>query len=188
VIGDDPALALRVRSLGAYGRRPGETSYAELGINSRLDAVQAAVLRVKLRHLEDWTAARRENAAYYDQVFARAGALASDRPLADGGLPLRTPHAPAPPARHVYHHYAIRVPADRRDALRAFLAERAIESGLYYPAGLHEQPCFAERDHPPLPETEAAARETLVLPVHAELPKEQRERVADAVLRFFGGC
>jgi dTDP-4-amino-4,6-dideoxygalactose transaminase len=185
VVGDDEALMERVRSLAAHGVSPEAGRYSRVGINSHLDAIQAAVLRVKLPHLEGWTAARRENAACYDESFARAGAAPSDRPLTEGGLPLRTPRTPDAPARHVYHHYAIRVPAAQRDRLRSFLAERRIETGLYYPYGLHEQPCFAGDGHGPLPETELATRETLVLPVHSELSKEQRERVAETVVRFF---
>lgn len=185
VVGNDPELIEQVRSLGNLGVSGEGSGYSRIGINSRLDALQAAILGVKLRHLESWTAARRENAAFYDEVFARAGALGSERPLAEGGLPLRTPRAPAAPARHVYHHYAIRVPAGDRDALRRFLADRAIETALYYPRGLHREPCFSDLDSPGLPETESASRETLVLPVHAELAKEQREHVAESVVRYF---
>ncbi len=186
VVGHDPALRDRVRALGQHGH-VGDGVYEWVGINSRLDALQAAIVRAKLPHLEKWTLARRENASFYDAAFAAAGATTTDRPTADPDwrLPLRTPLPPEAPARHVYHHYAVRVPAERRDALRRHLAECGVESGVYYARGLHQQPCFAHRVRGPLPETESACAETLVLPIHAQLSAGQRQRVVDAVLGFF---
>ncbi len=99
-------------------------------MNSRLDAIQAAVLRVKLRHLESWTKARRENASLYDQAFAAAGAGVSGTRFEDSELPLLTPKSSAG-ARHVYHHYVIRVRSQQRDGLRAHLAEQGIASEIY---------------------------------------------------------
>lgn len=184
VVGRDPELRRRLRSFAAHGSSSPNV-YEEIGINSRIDGLQAAVVRVKLRHLEEWTKRRRENAAFYDAELARAGAADSATPLDAGGLPLRTPRAPAAPARHVYHHYVVRVPADVRSALRAHLSDRGIATGLYYDRGLHQQPCFAHLGPQRLPETEAAARETLVLPVHPELGSDQRRRVVEAVVGFF---
>ncbi len=105
-------------------------------------------------------------------------------PLGQGGLALRTPWQPAAPAESIFNQYVIRVPAARRDPLREWLREHGVASAIYYPLGLHQQPCFAELGYREgdLPETEAAARETLALPIHPELENAQLEHVIDAVL------
>jgi dTDP-4-amino-4,6-dideoxygalactose transaminase len=184
---DDEALADRLARLRVHGA-VARYHHDEVGVNSRLDALQAAVLRVKLRRLEAWNAARRAHALRYDEAFAKAGARPSGVALAAGGLPLRFPAPAAEPAESVYHQYVIRVPALRRDALREHLAARGVGSDVYYPLGLHRQACFAElgyRDGD-LPETDAAAREVLSLPIHPELRDEQREHVVASVLDFLG--
>ena len=187
VITSDPDLMERLRGLRSHGASS-RFVHREIGVNSRLDAIQAAVLRVKLRHLESWTKARRENASLYDQAFAAAGAGVSgngfDR-LEDAKLPLLTP-ASRPGARHVYHHYTIRVRAKQRDPLRAHLLAQGISTEIYYPLGLHQQPCFAELGYREgdFPVTESAARETLVLPVYPELAPSDLARVTDAITRF----
>lgn len=182
---DDDALADRLARLRVHGS-PRRYVHDEVGMNSRLDALQAAVLRVKLRRLEAWNAARRAHARAYDEAFAKAGARPSSVSLAAGGLPLRTPEPPAPPAESAHHLYVVRVPAARRDALRAGLAERGIGSDVYYPLGLHQQPCFADAAAAPLPATEAAAREVLALPLYPELRDEQREHVVATLLELLG--
>jgi dTDP-4-amino-4,6-dideoxygalactose transaminase len=154
----------------------------ELGMTARLDALQAAELRVKLRHLDAWNEARGRHAAAYDEAFARAGARPSGVPLTAGGLPLRTPAPVAPPAVHVQHQYVVRVPGERRDALRTALAARGVDTDVYYPSGLHQQQCFAELAHDPLPETERAAREVLALPIYPELSDAQRDHVVAEVV------
>jgi dTDP-4-amino-4,6-dideoxygalactose transaminase len=160
--------------------------HGEIGLNSRLDTLQAAVLRVKLPYLEAWNAARGEAAAHYGALFAAAGAADARVPLAAGGLPLRTPPAPPAPARHVWNQYLVRVPAARRDALRRALAENGIGSNVYYPRPLHLQPCFAAHGARAgdLPASECAAQETLALPIYPELTHAQIERVVDAVVSF----
>lgn len=184
----DASLAERIRVLRVHGMEP-KYEHPFVGINSRLDALQAAVLRVKLPHLDAWSDARRRNAEAYDAAFAGAGAAPSSVRLSAGDLPLRTPLPPAPPATHIYNQYVIRVPAERRDALRAHLAEHGVGSEVYYPIGLHRQVCFAFLGYDPgsLPETEAAARETLALPVYPELTPAQREHVVGCVLAFLRG-
>jgi len=188
VTSNDAALADRVALLRVHGGRP-KYYHSVVGLNSRLDALQAAILRVKLRHLDTWTKGRQEHAAYYDDAFAAAGAKVSGVPFSAGGLPLRTP-APAPaPARHIYNQYVIRVPAQLRDPLRQHLSQMGIGTEIYYPVGLHLQECFAflggrEGD---LPETESAARETLALPVYPELTRKQLDAVVREVLNFVRG-
>lgn len=169
---DDPLLAERMRVLRVHGGQP-KYHHSLIGANLRLDELQAAVLRVKLTHLERWTAARRTNAARYDAAFRAAG-LASTI-----GLPV----APAG-HRHVFNQYVIR--SGRRDALRAHLAEERIGTEVYYPVPLHLQSCFASLGYAPgdCPQAEAAAACTLALPVHPDLEPEQIDAVVAAVAAF----
>jgi dTDP-4-amino-4,6-dideoxygalactose transaminase len=166
----DDGLAEKVAKLRVHG---GKQMYHHemVGTNSRLDALQAAVLRVKLKHLDGWTRLRRRNAALYDEVLAGV----------DG---VRTPVA-LPHQLHVYNQYTLRV--DRRDELRAFLAERGIGNGLYYPLGLHLQACFAslggrEGD---LPNSERLTREVVSLPIFPELTEGQIMKVAESIRSFY---
>jgi dTDP-4-amino-4,6-dideoxygalactose transaminase len=178
---DDEALADRFARLRVHGAvQP--YLHEEIGVNSRLDALQAAVLRVKLRHLEAWNAARAAHARAYGDALTKAGALPAGVPLAAGELPLRVPREPAPPAVCVWHQYVVRVPAPRRDAVRAHLASCGVATEVYYPRGLHQQPCFAGLGPVHLPETEAAARENIALPIHPELADAQREHVVASLL------
>ncbi len=158
--------------------------YERVGMNSRLDALQAVVLEVKLRHLESWHEQRRKNADRYDRIFMTAGAKSSEEPLLSGGLPLRTPHRLPSPSRHIYNQYVIRVPAEARDGVREHLKTCHIGTEIYYPLPLHLQECFSglggrEGD---LPESERAARETIALPIYPELTGEQIDFVAGSVL------
>lgn len=182
---NDDAFAERVRRLAAHGSKP-KYYHSIVGINSRLDALQAAVLRVKLRHLEAWHAGRAANAAFYDERFAAAGAKASDTPLSEGGLALRTPSPVSGQSRHVYNQYVIRVPAAIRDDLREHLKAQNIGTEIYYPVPLHRQECFANLGYAPgsLPESESAADETVALPIYAELSQDQLAHVAEQVVRF----
>jgi dTDP-4-amino-4,6-dideoxygalactose transaminase len=172
---DDAELAERLRRLRAHGMHP--RYYHELvGINSRLDTLQAAVLNVKLDYLEGWTQKRAANAERYRELFA---ARKLDRVLV---LPAQHPQC-----RHVWNQYVIRVPEGRRNALRSFLAERMIGTEIYYPVPLHLQKCFAELGYAPgsLPESELAATETLALPIFPELTLDEQRAVVDATADFF---
>ncbi|HJQ82772.1 MAG TPA: DegT/DnrJ/EryC1/StrS family aminotransferase [Candidatus Binatia bacterium] len=165
---DDAAIAERVKLLGTHGQAK-KNEHAMYGTNSRLDELQAAMLRVKLRLLDARNRRRAEIAAHYDVRL---------RPL------VVTP--PADPARtHVYHQYVLRTPV--RDALRAHLAAHEVETGVHYPVPIHRQPAWlrAYGETPALPRAEQAAREMLSLPVHADLGDAEVERVADAVVGFF---
>jgi dTDP-4-amino-4,6-dideoxygalactose transaminase len=173
----DDDLARQLARLRVHGMEPRYVHH-EVGLNSRLDALQAAVLRVKLRHLPAWTAARREAAARYDALFA-------EYDLRDWVV--------TPVERrgrfHVYNQYVIRVPEARRDALRAHLTERRIGTEIYYPIPLHLQSCFAALGHAPgdFPESEAAARQTLALPLYPELTEPAQRRVVAAIAECLGG-
>ncbi len=181
-----PRLADALRRLREHGStRPYE--HAEVGLNARLDTLQAAVLSIKLERLPDWTRARIRNAERYAEAFAALGAARSLAELRESKLPVLPPLLADAPAQSVHHQYAIRVPAEHRDGLRAHLAEERIASAIYYPGGLHEQACLLPPGAPVprLPQTEAACREVLALPVHPTLSTEQIERVARAIDDYF---
>ena len=167
-------LAGRVRNLRVHGAA---TTYFhdEVGLNSRLDALQAAVLRVRLRHVEVWNEERRTAADRYRLLLAH-------RDLLDQV----TPPAEQEGTRHVFHQYVVR--ARRRDELQAFLGERGITTRVYYPLSLHLQPCFRFLGYPEgaFPESEALSRETLALPLFPELEVVEQERVVEEIARFYG--
>jgi dTDP-4-amino-4,6-dideoxygalactose transaminase len=170
VVTSDDALAERVRRLRTHG---GARMYHhdEVGVNSRLDALQAAVLLAKLPYLQQWSEARRSNAAFYSQALA--GIPAVQVPLTD------------PANEHIFHQYVIQ--AERRDALQAHLKEQGIGSAIYYPLPLHLQPCFAHLGYQPgrLPVSEAATHKVLALPVYPELTDGQKDHVAQTIRRFY---
>jgi dTDP-4-amino-4,6-dideoxygalactose transaminase len=172
---NDPALTPRLRVLREHGSGS-RYHYERLGFNSRLDEIQAAVLRVKLRHLSQWTIRRRARAAHYRELFARRG-------LEDL---VRTPVEP-PGYEHAYNQFVIR--CSRRDELRTFLSRSGIPSEIYYPIPLHLQPAFADLGYREgqFPNAEAASREVLALPIYPELRDQQQEEVVGAIARFFGG-
>jgi len=168
------ALADRVRRLRDHGQSA-KYVHAEEGYNGRLDAIQCAILRVKLRHLEGWNRRRRALAAHYERALADAGSRGW----------LRLP-AVRPGSEHVYHQFAVRVvAAGGRDRVRAALQAEGIETGIHYPVPLHRQPCYAGLGlaEGSFPESERAAREVLTLPLHPHLAEAQVERVAAALTR-----
>jgi dTDP-4-amino-4,6-dideoxygalactose transaminase len=179
-------LAARMKRLRNHGMEP-KYIHHEVGLNSRLDAMQAAVLHAKLPHLDGWATSRQRNADDYDRLFGEAGAGTTHGGLSDFDLPLLRPARPtSDAANHIFNQYCIRVPAAIRDDLRAHLVEQKIGHEVYYPVPLHLQPCFAslggaEGD---LPHSEAAANESLALPIYAELTIEQKTRVAETVSSF----
>ncbi len=185
VTSQDAQLAETLRGLRAQDD-PGPEAPCRLGMSSRLDALQAAVLRAKLPHLETWNDARRHHAEHYDELFCAAGARQAWLPLDEYDLPLRIPARWPAPARHVFNRYVIRVPSALRDELHEHLAERRIQSVVCVPQPLHLHPCFAHLGHREgeLPAAEAAARETLALPIYPELGEAQREHVTASVLGF----
>jgi len=158
----------RVRLLREHGARP-KYHHALVGTNSRLDALQAAILRVKLRHLDRWSESRAKNAQSYHRLLegSRVG-----RPYHD------------PKSRHIYNQYVIR--AEKRDELKQFLADRGIGTEVYYPVPLHLQQCFSMLGHRAgdMPQSEAAAKETLALPIYPELGEERLRYVVQTVREF----
>ena len=178
VTSNDEGLAKRVRSLRNHGFSQ-QYYNREVGGNFRLDALQAAVLRVKLRHLEPWHEARRQNACRYHGLFEDAGLSAEGGPV--------TPPADASHGRHIYHQYVIR--CRRRDELKSHLDERGIGSAIYYPVALHLQECFAELGHKPgsFPVAEAVAGDCLALPIYPEVGEAAQRSVVAEVRAFYEG-
>ncbi|MDE2136360.1 MAG: DegT/DnrJ/EryC1/StrS family aminotransferase [Gammaproteobacteria bacterium] len=172
-VANDAALAEHMEILRVHGGKP-KYYHQFIGGNFRIDELQAAVLNVKLPHLDAWSAARQRNAAFYDAAFERAGTAAN----------VATPRT-VPGARHIYNQYVIR--AQRRDELRAHLAAAGVGTEIYYPVPLHLQKCFAYLGHKEgdFPESERAARETLALPIYPELTEAQLEYVVAAIRDFY---
>ena len=173
---DDEKLAETLRVLRDHGQKPRYYHHV-VGVNSRLDAMQAAVLGVKLQHLDAWAKGRRENAVRYQQEFTRLGV---DRQV----------HIPqvAESCQPVWNQYTIRVLDGRRNELQKFLAERKIGSAIYYPVPLHLQKCYAELGYEPgsLPVTEQAAEEVLSLPIFAELTEAEQTQAITSIAEFLG--
>lgn len=182
---DDDELAERLRRLRVHGEKQ-RYHHEEIGINSRLDTLQAAVLLVKLRRLEPWTAARECAAQRYDRLFSQSGLSQPGAVYPTAERPVVVPARGAEGgARHVYHQYTIR--ARERDRLRAALDAEGIRTGLYYPVPLHLQPAFAPCGTRPsaCPEAERAAAEVLSLPMFAEITARQQQRVVDSIAGFY---
>jgi dTDP-4-amino-4,6-dideoxygalactose transaminase len=172
---DDEALAGRLYALRVHGST--ERYYHKwVGLNSRLDAMQAAILRVKLPHLDSWSDRRKQNADNYRSLFTDAGLTEEIT------LPFERANV-----RHIYNQFVIRVSGGRRDRLKSFLAENQIGTDIYYPVSLHRQECFGylnyrEND---FPESEKASRETLALPIYPELTRDQQDFVVGKIAEFF---
>jgi len=176
VVARDAAMAQKIRALRVHGELRGY-EHESVGWNSRLDALQAAVLLVKLPHLDGWSRSRAANADRYDRWLSEAGLVESGRVR----LPSRTARCD-----HIFNQYTLRV--EDRDELRGHLEKRGIGHAVYYPAPLHLQPCFAELGHSvgDFPQAESAARKVISLPVYPELRADQQERVVQAVAEFYG--
>jgi dTDP-4-amino-4,6-dideoxygalactose transaminase len=167
---NDQDLAQRLRSLRVHGRT-GHYFHQWAGVNSRLDALQAAVLRVKLRHLDQWSEARGRNAEAYRELLA--------------GTPVIPPSAASYQSRHIYNQFIIRCP--ERDRLQAFLKENGVGTEVYYPVPLHLQPCFASLGYHKgdFPVSERLAAESLALPIHPGLAFADLEYVAEKIRQFY---
>jgi dTDP-4-amino-4,6-dideoxygalactose transaminase len=172
---NDAALAERMEILRVHGGKP-KYYHSFIGGNFRIDELQAAVLNVKLKHLDEWTSARRRNAVFYNTAFARAKL----------GEDLEAPHASLG-FRHIYNQYVVRV--RDRDGLREYLSAAGVGTEIYYPVPLHLQACFAYLGYKAgdFPQSERAAAETLALPIYPELTETQLQYVADSISGFYRG-
>lgn len=172
-VANDAALADRLDIFRVHGSRP-KYYHAFVGGNFRLDEIQAAVLNVKLPHLDSWTKGRQENACFYFGAFEKAGLLSKvTLPGSQTG------------ARHIYNQFVIRV--EDRDALRAYLQKNDVGTEIYYPVPLHLQECFAYLGYQKgdFPESEKAALQTLAIPIYPELEREQLQYVVDTIAAFY---
>jgi dTDP-4-amino-4,6-dideoxygalactose transaminase len=194
VVTNDTDRGERLKILRVHGSQP-KYYHKVIGGNFRLDAIQAAVLSVKLKHLDAWTAKRREHAAFYDEAFQSAGLLEKglvappeavweedlleDSAAADPKTPYFTSHG------HIYNQYVIRTP--ERDALRTHLLDQGVGTEIYYPVPLHLQECFSSLGYArgSFPVSEEAAETTLALPIYPELTAEQQEYVVDSICRYW---
>jgi len=188
----NPEMATQIRLLRNHGS-PRRYLHEEFGWNSRMDAIQAAILRVKLKYVEGWNDDRRLRAATYDRLFGETGlgraasSIDLERSTSNAvpdDFPIHLPNSVAP-AHHIFHQYVVR--AYRRDELREFLTARKIGTEIYYPIPLHLQPCFAylgyrEGD---FPEAERAAKEVLALPMFPELTEDEQRRVVSSIADFY---
>jgi dTDP-4-amino-4,6-dideoxygalactose transaminase len=171
VVTDDKELASKMRVIAAHGSRV-RYYHEVLGINSRLDTIQAAILGVKCKYLDQWNAARKKAAARYSELLK--------------GTPVETPFV-LPHVDHIFHQYTLRVP--KRDALDAYLKEKGIPHAVYYPVPLHLQQAFAMAGNKKgdFPVTEKASAEVMSLPMHTELTEEQLAYITDAIKGFYAG-
>ena len=183
VTADDPVVADHVRRLRNHGSNR-RYYHEEIGWNSRLDAMQAAVLRVKLKHIDDWNQQRRMIACRYHGLFAGAGLAQTEATVVNKQSPIAFLKTPAE-AHHIYHQFVVR--AWQRDELRDFMAERKIGTEVYYPLPLHLQKCFAYLGYKAgdLPESERAAQEVLAIPIFPELREDEQQRVVAAIAEFY---
>lgn len=172
VVTNDAQRAEKLRILRSHGAKP-KYHHRVIGGNFRLDAIQAAIVAAKLRHLDNWTAARQRNVKRYDQL------------LLESGLPIGLPAVVTD--RHIFNQYVIRVSC--RDELQAHLRKNGVGTEVYYPVPMHLQECFEYLSHKngAFPESEKAAKETLALPVHPELTEEQVQFVVECIAEFFRG-
>jgi len=182
---NDDELAAHVRRVRNHGSRQ-RYYHDEIGWNSRLDAMQAAVLRVKLKHIDGWNQQRRMLACRYHGLLMNAGLVQTDAQSVNPQAPIAL-LAAVPEAHHIYHQYAVR--ALRRDELRTFLAQQGIDTEIYYPIPLHLQECFAYLGYKAgdLPESERAAKEVLALPMFPELREGEQQQVVRAIAEFYSG-
>lgn len=173
VTSDDETLGDRLKLLRAHGSRK-KYEYEILGVNSRLDSLQAAILRVKLRHLDEWAAGRQRNADRYRALLCKYGLAGK----------IKAPSAPTDYG-HVYNQFTIRVTG--RDSLRAFLKQRGIPTEVYYPSPLHLQRAFAYLGYQAtdFPEAESASREVIAMPIYPELHLEKLESIVQAISDFY---
>lgn len=174
----DDDLAAKLRLYAAHGMQP-RYHHKVLGINSRLDTIQAAILRIKLRELDSYNLARQQNAQRYHEMFTSEGLTSEFE------LPFQSPHA-----KHIWNQYGIRIANGERDSLRQYLTSIGISTEVYYPIPLHLQECFKELGYSEgsLPHTEAAAREILHLPIYPELTLDEQVAVVRGIKQFYGAA
>jgi len=176
VVTQDEQRAEKMRVLREHGSKP-KYYHSLIGGNFRLDALQAAIVNVKLDHLDNWTAGRQANADRYRQLLNEAGLTGDDL--------VQVPHAAAADCRHIYNQFVVRT--RQRDQLRSYLKDRDVGTEIYYPVPLHLQDCFKNLDYSEgdFPEAERAAKETLALPIYSELTDDQQRFIVQTIREFY---
>jgi dTDP-4-amino-4,6-dideoxygalactose transaminase len=177
VVTQDSDRADKLKCLRSHGSKP-KYHHKIIGGNFRLDALQAAIVTVKLKYLDQWTAARQRNAKTYSELLSDALAQLSDQSFPPVTIP------PVKTDRHIFNQYVIRT--SRRDQLQDWLKQKKIETEIYYPVPMHLQECFSYLGHKvgAFPESERAANETLALPIYPELSADQINYVVDSIRDF----
>ncbi len=172
---NDDILAKKIRSLANHGMET-RYYYDKIGINSRLDSIQAAILNIKLAHLDDYAKSRRQAAKYYNEALASCEFLITPKFDDDQGL-----------QSHVFHQYTLRIINGQRDALKSYLSEANIPTAIYYPLGLDKQKAYADiiGNNNTCPVSEALTKEVLSLPMHTELSEDQLNYISGKILEFF---
>ncbi|MEA1964054.1 MAG: DegT/DnrJ/EryC1/StrS family aminotransferase [Candidatus Aerophobetes bacterium] len=185
IVTSDEGLAHKVRMLRAHGEKS-KYIHSFIGYNSRLDALQAAILRVKLKYLDDWSKKREENARYYNKRFIEEELASKGSEKEGSGNPLIL-SCTIKERRHIYHQYVIRVKKGLRDALQNFLKENGIGTAIYYPLPLHLQECFRYLGYKSgdFPVAEKISEEVLSLPIYPELTRKMQDYVVDKIKEFF---
>ncbi len=180
IVTDDDDLAEKIRILRVHGSKP-KYFHKLTGINSRLDAIHAAILKVKFSHMEEWIEARRKNAHYYKKLFVESGLGCEGKSeKCRVKLPMECPYS-----RHTYNQFVVRV--ERRDELKKFLEENGVSTAIYYPLPLHLQEAFSHLGYREgdLLESERASKETLTLPVYPGLTESDIEYIVDLFIKFY---
>jgi len=185
IVTNDESLANKIRMLRAHGEKS-KYIHSFVGYNSRLDALQAVILRVKLKYLDEWSRKREKNAQYYNKKFVEEGLASKGSDEGDSEHPLILP-CTAKERKHIYHQYTIRVKKGLRDTLQNFLRENEIGTAIYYPLPLHLQECFQYLGYKrgDFPVAEKISEEVLSLPVYPELTHEMQDYVVDKIKEFF---
>jgi dTDP-4-amino-4,6-dideoxygalactose transaminase len=189
VVTNDAQRADNLARIRVHGSKP-KYYHKVVGGNFRLDTLQAGIVSVKLKHLDNWTQARQRNAARYDKLLAASGLSVADSSHysangheKNGKAPLLLPKTVA--NRHIFNQYVVRTP--RRDALKTALQEKGVATEIYYPVPMHLQECFASLGYKQgdFPQSENAAKETLALPIYPELTDAQAQHVTQVIRDFF---
>jgi len=189
VVTNNEELAEKIKMLHLHGANNSRYEYLIVGYNSRLDALQASVLKVKLKYLDKWSEKRRENAMYYNKLFQEAHlspANSDCEGLGSSDYPVIFPQV-AKKRRHIYNQYTIRVQANKRDKLKKFLKEKGIGTAIYYPSPLHLQECFRYLGYKEgdFPVAEEMAKEVISLPIYPELSPGMQEYIVEKIKEYF---
>jgi len=188
IVTNDEKLAEKVKMLHLHGVNKSKYEHLIVGYNSRLDALQASILKVKLKYLDEWSEKRRRNAAYYNELFKETSLSSNSEyeALNSSKYPVILPRV-SKGRRHIFNQYTIRIRRNKRDELKKFLEKKGVGTAIYYPLPLHLQKCFCYLGHKEgdFPVAEKASKEVLSLPIYPELTNEMQEYVVQRIREYF---